>query len=274
MRQAVIIVIPCFNEARRLDVARFSEFARQAAGVQLLFVNDGSSDDTAACLNALHQSHPTQIEVLHLPHNVGKAEAVRQGLLAAFQRRPAYAGFWDADLATPLHAIPSFCEVLDRKPHIDLVMGSRMPLLGHQIVRKFHRRLLGRTFAWCASRILGLRIYDTQCGAKLFRSTPAIVNLFATSFRSRWIFDVEILARMNGVRPSAKGHAIEDSIYEFPLDQWHDVEGSKLRPKDFFCAALELTMIGRTYRLRSADAELPHQSTHRPTPAATQRKVA
>lgn len=264
MRQAVIIVVPCYNEARRLDAARISEFARSAPGTQLLLVDDGSTDDTFLRLERLHHSYPTQIDAVRLPQNVGKAEAVRQGLLRASERRPVYLGYWDADLATPLQAIPAFCDVLDRKPHVDLVLGSRMPLLGRQIRRKPHRKLLGRTFAWCASQVLGLPVYDTQCGAKLFRNTPTMLGLFESPFLSRWIFDVELLARLICERQSTGKGPVEQAVYEFPLDDWHDVEGSKLRPRDFLRAIMELARIGRTYRRKPA-----HEQVEFPAPVPT-----
>jgi hypothetical protein len=122
-------------------------------------------------------------------------------------------------------------------------MGSRVALLGRQIRRRGARHFLGRAFATAASMVLGLPVYDTQCGAKLFRVSPGTVELFSQSFHARWIFDVEILARMiaNGVR----GHAIplNDSIYEYPLDRWQDVSGSRLKSLDFVVAAIDLVAI-------------------------------
>ncbi len=117
-------------------------------------------------------------------------------MLSALGSGAEYVGFWDADLATPLEDIESFCRVLDGKPRIETVVGTRIRLLGHRIERQPTRYWLGRLFANTASVALGLRVFDTQCGAKLFRVTPTTAKLFERPFLTRWIFDVEILARM------------------------------------------------------------------------------
>src|SRR5512133_574565 len=96
----LVLVVPCYNEARRLPGERFLEFAR--AHVRLLFVDDGSRDETAAVHAELVKAAPGAIAALRLERNQGKAEAVRQGVLAALASSPRLVGFWDADLATPL----------------------------------------------------------------------------------------------------------------------------------------------------------------------------
>src|SRR5262245_47970847 len=98
------IVIPCFNEAARLDTQRFVQYAVAAPGVDFVMVNDGSTDDTLEQLGILRRFCPQGFRVVDLPTNCGKAEAVRQGLLNALQSEPEYVGYWDADLATPLEA--------------------------------------------------------------------------------------------------------------------------------------------------------------------------
>jgi len=109
------------------------------------------------------------------------------------------------------------------------------------------RRLLGRVFARCASLVLGVRVFDTQCGAKLFRVTPRLVELFARPFLARWIFDVEILARMKLARRAAGLPPVGETMYEFPLDSWRDVAGSSVKSSDFAKAVLEMARIYWTY---------------------------
>ena len=156
-----------------------------------------------------------------------------------------YTGFWDADLATPLTSIPDLLAKLAR-PEIQMVFGARVRLLGREIQRKAARHYLGRVFATVVSLLLRLPIYDTQCGAKLFRITPEFEQILAKPFLSRWIFDVEILARFISRH---KGHRayVHDAIYEFPLHEWTDVAGSKVGSLDFIKAFGELLTIYRSY---------------------------
>jgi dolichyl-phosphate beta-glucosyltransferase len=77
------IVVPCFNEEKRLDLEAFSEFLHRVPGIRMVFVNDGSHDGTVEVLETLHAVHPDRVEILSLSRNSGKAEAVRQGLVYA-----------------------------------------------------------------------------------------------------------------------------------------------------------------------------------------------
>lgn len=246
------IVVPCFNEARRLNVDAFRKYAQKAGGVRFLFVNDGSSDDTLDMLRRLSAEAGESMAVLDLRCNQGKAEAVRRGILAALEDGAALVGFWDADLATPLDAIGEFTACFATEPELRMVLGSRVRLLGRHIERRTLRHYLGRVFATAASLALGMSVYDTQCGAKMFRACPEVRALFANPFRTRWIFDVEILARWI---QTGRGRSVETEILELPLRAWRDVPGSKLRWRDFARAAWSLADIYWTY-LRPARRRL------------------
>jgi len=241
------VIIPCYNEEKRLDVASFRNFKSAPHSVTFLFVNDGSTDGTLRLMESLNAADPATFKVLHLPRNRGKAEAVRQGVLSAIDSRPDYIGFWDADLATPLGTISEFIEIAESRPHLELIIGSRVKLLGRRIERRRSRHYLGRIFATAVSAVLDLEVYDTQCGAKLFRACPAIHALFRQPFCSRWIFDVEIIARLIQSRRDQKLPQPERVIYEFPLIEWTDIPGSKLRYSDFVRASWELFQIRRHY---------------------------
>ena len=249
----VCLVVPCYNEARRLPQDAILEFLSAHADCHLLFVDDGSSDGTAQVLADLERRCPEQVTSVTLATNRGKAEAVRRGALAAAAAgRYAYVGYWDADLSTPLSAVAMLVAVLNEQPDCLLALGSRWRRLGSKIERSGVRHVLGRAFATAASLLLKLPVYDSQCGAKIFRAN-AVDLLFADPFSSRWLFDVELLARMSG----ALGAAMSGAAVEVPLHAWRDVGASKLTIAQIVRVPFELLRIRRRYRL-------PHHAVSRP----------
>lgn len=243
------VVVPCFEEAARLARQRILDFARESDDVTLLFVDDGSRDATRAVLEELCAASPQRLRLHALPRNVGKGEAVRQGVLRACAEGAELVGYWDADLSTPLDAIAELAALLEARPEVLVVLGARVQLLGRTIERRAWRHYAGRVFATAASNVLRLRVYDTQCGAKLLRRTPEVEALFAEPFLTRWFFDVELLARlMQGLR-GLPGPGVAERVVEHPLREWRHVPGSKLRMRDFARAALDLWRIRRHYAL-------------------------
>jgi dolichyl-phosphate beta-glucosyltransferase len=240
----VLIVVPCYNEAQRLPVERFREFI-ETSTIGFVFVDDGSRDRTFQVLEEFRRSREDRVHVLRLKVNQGKAEAVRRGINFALERNPGYTGYWDADLATPLDAILRFLAILQERPGLDMVFGSRVKLLGRNVQRRPARHYMGRVFATVVSTMLRLPIYDTQCGAKLFRVRPEIRDLFGQPFLSRWVFDVEILARYINRLGSAQAAAAR--IYEYPLEEWQDVAASKVKGGDFAKAFRDVVRIYWSY---------------------------
>jgi dolichyl-phosphate beta-glucosyltransferase len=240
----VAITVPCYNEGGRLKCQAFIDFVREHRDVVFIFVDDGSTDNTAQLLRSMSKSETDNIRFITFETNCGKAEAVRQGTLSAIASGAKYVGYWDADLATPLNAILEFVAELKNKSDLLLVMGARVQLLGRTIVRKRYRHYLGRIFATVASVVLRMPVYDTQCGAKMFATSDPVALAFRAPFISRWVFDVEILARLvcrGNVNPQV-------AICEYPLFAWHDVKGSKIKPKDFWIALWDLARIHLTYK--------------------------
>lgn len=239
--------MPCYNEQARFRFDAFAQFLNDFPEVRLLFVNDGSRDNTLQTLSGFCAQH-AGATVLDLQPNGGKGEAVRRGMLHAMDLYPGQdsVGFWDADLATPLDAYPRFRNVLATLPDIDMVFGSRIRLLGRHVSRNPMRHYAGRAFATTVSLTLGLAIYDTQCGAKLFRANNLLRRLLSQPFVSRWIFDVEIIARFLQVW-KVERLAAEDKIYELPLKVWIDVPGSKVGLSDFFRSFGDLIKIRMQY---------------------------
>lgn len=244
---AIAWVVPCFNEATRLDRAALLALADQAA-TSVVFVDDGSKDPTLARLREIQAERPDRISVLALPRNRGKAEAIRQGVLCALEGSAYAVGFTDADLATPPSELQRLADLIRTGDH-DVVFGSRVQLLGRTIARQHLRHYVGRVFATCASLALGLPVYDTQCGAKLFRRGEALRTAMAAPFSSRWAFDVELFGRLLRPGQDATGVPVE-RIWEEPLRTWTDVEGSKLGAVAGLRAALDLVSIAWAIRRR------------------------
>ena len=230
-----IIVIPCYNEAKRLNQEAFLAYLENG-GASLLFVDDGSSDNTIQVINNLIAGW-SKASLLCLPQNVGKAEAVRQGVLAAVAKGAEQVAFLDADLAVGLEQLDPLFSKLE---NYQMAFGSRIRVLNSKISRFWLRHYLSRIFATCASVALGFQIYDTQCGAKVFKGELAS-RLFAESFYSRWLFDVEIFFRLKALgQPS-------ELAYELPLVNWREIGGSKVNPRVFLRAPLELWRIKKAY---------------------------
>lgn len=241
------IIVPCYNEARRLRVDEFERFAKSHSDVRLLLVDDGSDDDTQSLLRGLVERNEAAFGVLIQERNLGKAQAVRCGMNEAMRAGAVYAGYWDADLAAPLDEIPAFVDILDAEPELEVLLGSRVKLLGRHIERRAIRHYTGRVAATAISITLSLPVYDTQCGAKLFRVSDRCRDLFAEPFVTTWAFDVEILARMiRATRQSGEGDP-SHVIREVPLWEWRDVAGSKVQPIDFLKSMVELTKIWNRY---------------------------
>ncbi|MCU0902291.1 MAG: glycosyltransferase [Tabrizicola sp.] len=249
------IVVPCFNEEKRLDLEAFSEFLYRVPGVRMVFVNDGSHDGTVEVLEVLHSVHPDRVEILSLSRNGGKAEAVRQGLVYAAGSGADFVGYWDADLATPLEAIEDFLRVAQRYGQTEVVYGARLQLLGHRVSRTLSRRIISRICARMARVAVGLPIGDTQCGAKLLRNTPRLRQALAQPFSAGWLFDVELFSRI--ASSSGSVHA----FYEYPLPEWTEVPGSKVSGRAIRRAGLAMLRLIAERRLgvpvRPAATDMP-----------------
>ena len=250
-RDTPVIVIPCFNEARRIDEHAFEEIVATGE-VRLLFVDDGSTDDTAEILHRMARS-AEGIEVFGLGANTGKAEAVRRGLLVAVRGGAGVVGYYDADLATPPEELLRLTRELQGRPELAGVLASRVARLGSSIERNALRHYVGRAYATMASTALGITVYDTQCGAKVFRVNDTLVAALAEPFRSSWAFDVELLDRLLHGNGRVPGLAVT-SFVELPLAAWRDVRGSKMRLGPALAMLFDLVPIARRRARRGRPA--------------------
>jgi glycosyltransferase involved in cell wall biosynthesis len=239
------LVVPCYNEADRLDRDSFVEFSKQNPDIGFLFVNDGSTDTTASLITSMITEADSRMKLLNLPENSGKAETIRSGVLQALaEDSTGYIGYWDADLATPLVAIHDLMEATLTIPARRFVCGSRIRRMGARIERRWLRHYFGRVVATAASYILDLPFYDTQCGAKLIEKNLA-AQIFGQPFISRWLFDVELIARI--IETLGRPEACR-TIYEVPLTEWKDIGESKIKLSYLPRIPYELFRIRQAYR--------------------------
>ncbi len=236
------IIIPCFNEANRLPVSAFQSFIAKEKELRLIFVNDGSEDTTLSVLQTLATSNPEQIQVLDLPKNVGKAAAVQQGMrYAKTHFSPQLFAYLDADLSTSLEECLSLSKKIN--PDTLFVFGSRIIKTDNTIKRKWYRFLIGRVIAFIISKMLGIPVYDTQCGCKIFDAT-IVSTAFTGDFSSRWLFDVEIFYRL--IHHFGKNEFLQKTK-EVPLEQWIDTEDSRVKMTYMFRLWIDLYLLSQRY---------------------------
>ena len=251
MTMRIRLVIPSYNEEKRFPAAAFAAALAELPDLSLLFVDDGSRDGTAKMLQGFCAEHAGRTEVLLLERNGGKAEAVRQGMLHAVRQNGVfdYYGYFDADLAIPLNeAFLFFAFLQERRPVY--ILSGRVKLLGTtRIDRYLYRHLLGRIFATFVSWTIDLAVYDTQCGAKLVRADMAD-TLFQRPFRSRWLFDIELLYRCIAI--FGRAH-VEEHVAEVPLRRLHDPGGSSVSLLHALRMPFELWRIRRAYSRPAKD---------------------
>ncbi len=221
------LVVPCYNEERRLPLDALRMLHRLRPDVHLFLVDDGSTDGTfAAFERARTEIGAAHVTAHRLVKNSGKAEAVRIGMQACIARGASIIGYADADFATPPEEILRLLSLLEDSSY-QVVLGSRVLRLGSDIQRSPVRHVLGRIFATLASNAIDVAVYDTQCGAKWFRAGDVLDRALSTPFGSRWVFDVELIARLMG-RLGDEPHWPDEAFLEVPVRAWRDVSGSKL----------------------------------------------
>lgn len=239
------VVIPCFNEAARLNAEGVQELLEEP-NMGVLLVDDGSDDGTREKIYKIQEAN-SNIEVLVLQHNVGKAEAVRRGMNHVLTLGAEVIGYLDADFATPPSDMLGLFRELDLR-NVSVCLGSRWLHLGAQIDRSPFRHYGGRLFATVASAVLKISVYDTQCGAKVFRVSENLTRALSEQFLSRWAFDVELIGRLLNDPVADAGYREQDFV-EVPLQQWRDIKGSKIGVFDMVTATFELLLIKRALNL-------------------------
>lgn len=236
----LLIVIPVYNEEKKLQKQAFENYLQEHEHDFILFVDDASSDNSK---NILEEINAKNVFVLNNEKNQGKAASVRNGMLYAIENFSAKSyAYLDADLATTLEE----CKKISLLLHDELqfVFASRLLTLGAEIQRRAFRHYTGRLIATAISKTLKLKIYDTQCGCKCFNQT-LVKDIFTEKFISKWLFDVEIIFRMLALKGREKAQRI---MKEIPLQKWIDQGDSKVKLTYFFKLWYDLFLIKKRYR--------------------------
>ncbi len=217
MTRSISIIIPAYNEQVRLPdtLRRIAEYLRSGewSFQEILIVDDGSRDGTAAAAEEFARSNPS-VRVLRNPGNRGKGYSVRHGMLEA---RGEWRLFSDADLSTPIEELEKLWTAVSTGKDA-IAIGSRAldrSLIG--VHQPGHRETMGRFFNGVMRVTTGLAISDTQCGFKLFRADVAR-EVFSRQMLERFGFDAEVLYI---------AHHRGYGIAEVPV-RWNHVDGSKV----------------------------------------------
>jgi dolichyl-phosphate beta-glucosyltransferase len=212
------IVIPAYNEAKRLPSTLEQILLYSAAkswNAEIIVVNDGSTDDTAAVIRRMAKEH-SQIILIDNPVNAGKGRSIRDGVSHA---NGDIILFTDADNSTPIEDAEKLIQAI--REGADIAIGSRWVDRKLQVLpQPLHRRLNGRLYNLLLRSILGLDYKDTQNGFKAFTRTAAKA-IFHQQRISGWGFDAEILYLARNYR---------FTVREVPVEYTYCAEGSKIRP--------------------------------------------
>lgn len=233
----ITIIIPFYNEEKRIVLESFHQIFMNSLHYDFILVDDGSSDSTLEVLNQFKDEF-SNIEVLILDKNVGKAEAIRAAVLSI--SNCDFIAYYDADLATPFSELEKLIQFSVQNSFL-LVMGARIKLIGNSVKRSLNRHYFGRIFATIVSQfVLKLAVYDTQCGAKVIDFVTA-KHIFEKPFISKWLFDVELLKRLQKI------HNLKEVAKEIPLEKWEEIGNSKIKVSDFLRIPFQLFQIYRKY---------------------------
>jgi dolichyl-phosphate beta-glucosyltransferase len=235
MKKKLSIVIPVYNEARRINntygrLDRF--FSQRPYEIEYIFVEDGSSDDTAGTLSQLEKNHPN-VRVIINEKNMGKGLSIKKGVLEA---AGDYVLFMDADMATPLQA---FCDFEGHLDDHDIVMGSRWRKESNiKIPQPRFRRFMGFVFYMIVRAFFLKGIIDTNCGFKCYRKDVAR-DIFSKQRMKRWGFDVELLyiAQKRGYRvkevPVSWAHGRDSKVNLFVVPGMTLMELAMIKVNDW-----------------------------------------
>ena len=215
----IAVIVPFYNEEKRIQLNSINELM-SISDVHVFLANDGSTDNTIDILKKINNQYPENSTLFDYLKNQGKANTIYKSILKVSELNSYdYIGYLDADFSTPVKEYVKIIEEIKLNKK-QLIFASRIKLLNSSIIRKWYRHYIGRIIITLINSKFHLGIYDTQCGAKIFSKT-IIEVAFQKPFLTAWLFDIEMFIRLKEQNLLVKAQ-------EYPIENWKDVDGSKL----------------------------------------------
>lgn len=236
----IALLIPCYNEAKRLNIASFRIFIEEHKDlIDFYFVDDGSEDETSSILlKNLVDNQETFL--VRLENNLGKGNALREGFLQIKNKEYRFFGFMDADLDIPLKQI---LKLYNRIKHgsYSIAISNRDLFNEFNILRL--RSIGSVVMVTIANQIIGLNpnLKDTQCGCKLF-NRELLDIFFKEEFISEWLFDIELFLRLKKYITDARKY-----IHEVNLNNLSKTQNSNFKFSQNLKIFKQLYLINKYY---------------------------
>jgi glycosyltransferase involved in cell wall biosynthesis len=222
-----LLLIPAFNESTRLP-GFLNQLIKEneviTFDIDICILDDGSREfeyekmyETFLSLKDTFSLYETKLLYQRFPNNIGKGAVLRRSMednLAKYE----YIGFLDADGSTAFSEWLRLLEEIKNDINLGAVIGSRFKGLGYEVQRTFKRFISGRIFATLLSNLFDISVYDSQCGAKIFRVSELNRKILNFCDNDRWLFDTQLVLLLYGSGTMVK---------EVPVN-WCDMAGSKI----------------------------------------------
>lgn len=239
----VLLIVPCYNEEKRFNIAYWNKIIHELVVVDFLFVDDGSSDNTFMKIQEL--TTLTNCYSQRCETNSGKGKTLNNAFSSAVDENYEIIGFIDSDGAFKLDDIKriiNLAEQLIFNKEFEAVFSSRINLAGRNIMRKKSRHYISRAIYTIINLITKIPLYDTQSGFKLYKNSLEWKKVFKEEFKTRWFFDLESIIFFSKV------HRRDPRVWEEPLGCWIEIPNSKVNAKQLKQIAIDMSKILRSRR--------------------------
>lgn len=236
LNSKVVVIIPCFNEAERIDPSYFNILSRIKNAIWV-FVDDGSTDNTSKILKKYNNNK--NIIYVKIDHNVGKSNAIAHGINYASSKisNIGWIGFLDSDGAFATSDVEKFIKMTSSIERYDAIYTSRVKMAGRNIKRNNARHIIARLITSLFGLVWRDIPYDTQSGFKLYRYADNFNSIFRKPFKTKWFFDIELSIRY--LMYTKKNL----NVWEEPVLSWTDIPGSKINYRQSLRISLEVIYV-------------------------------